>query len=186
MDVLISPGATRTAFASTEARSLAARLRDVLERAHDDAGPRRPLLQAELRGLIDELGRLKPNDGIREDAQSHPPGSRADNLLKPRRASTMTDETAAGPKPVIVRTYSAGVHFGYLTAKDGQEVTLERSRRIWRWFGAWTLSEIATKGLDTKKSKVAAPVTITLPQAIEIIECTPEAAENIESAQWAA
>jgi hypothetical protein len=88
--------------------------------------------------------------------------------------------------PVIVRTYSAGVHFGYLVRRDGKEVALEKARRIWRWYGAWTLSEIATAGLDAKKSKVAAPVSIVLTEAIEIIDCTPEAVASIESAKWAA
>jgi hypothetical protein len=88
-------------------------------------------------------------------------------------------------KPVLVRTYSAGVHFGYLVSRDGKEVRLERSRRIWRWAGAWTLSEIASAGLDAKNSKVAAPVSVTLTEAIEIIDCTPEAVASLESAQWA-
>lgn len=87
-------------------------------------------------------------------------------------------------KPVIVRTYSAGVHFGYLKSRNGREVELERSRRIWRWFGAWTLSEIATAGVDASKSKIAAPVSIILTEAIEIIDCTPEATVNLESAKW--
>lgn len=89
-------------------------------------------------------------------------------------------------KPVIVRTYSAGVHFGYLRSRKGKEVTLEKARRIWRWFGAWTISEIAAEGLDASKSKIAAPVTVTLTEAIEIIECTPKAAAIVESAKWAA
>ncbi len=88
-------------------------------------------------------------------------------------------------RPVIVRTYSAGAHFGYLLARSGKEVRLERSRRIWRWFGAWTLSEIATKGLDQKRSKIGAPVGITLTEAIEIIDCTPKGAASIEGATWA-
>lgn len=87
-------------------------------------------------------------------------------------------------KPVIVRTYSAGVHFGYLVRRDGKEVELARSRRIWRWNGAWTLSEIATSGVDLKRSKIGAPVNITLTEAIEIIECTEAAAANLESAKW--
>jgi hypothetical protein len=87
--------------------------------------------------------------------------------------------------PVLVRTYSAGVHFGYLVSRDGREVTLGRSRRIWRWYGANTLSEIATSGLDVKRSRVATPVTITLTEAIEIIDCTPEAVAKIEQAEWA-
>lgn len=87
--------------------------------------------------------------------------------------------------PVLVRTYSAGIHFGYLKRRDGKEVELERSRRIWRWFGAWTLSEIAAAGLDVGKSRVAAPVNIVLTEAIEIIACTPAAAASIEGAGWA-
>ncbi len=65
-------------------------------------------------------------------------------------------------------------------------MTLEKSRRIWRWYGANTLSEIATAGLDTARSRVGAPVSIVLTEAIEIIDCTPEAVESIESAKWAA
>ena len=88
-------------------------------------------------------------------------------------------------KPVIVRTYSAGAHFGYLVKRVGKEVTLTRSRRLWRWFGAWTLSEVATAGLDVTKSKIGAPVAIVLTEAIEIIDATPAAAQIIESAAWA-
>ena len=94
--------------------------------------------------------------------------------------------THPNPKPVLVRTYSAGVHFGYLVSRDGREVVLERSRRIWRWYGANTLSEIATSGLNTARSRVAAPVSITLTEAIEIINCTPEAVASLEAAKWGA
>ena len=87
-------------------------------------------------------------------------------------------------KAVIVRTYSAGVHFGYLAHHEGREVRLERSRRIWSWSGAYTLSEIATSGLDVSKSRVAVPVSITLTEAIEIIDCTPEAVACLEAAKW--
>lgn len=88
-------------------------------------------------------------------------------------------------KAVIVRTYSAGVHFGYLVSKEGREVTLTKSRRIWRWLGANTLSEIAMSGLDSEKSRVAVPVDIVLPEAIEIIDCTDAAIKSIEAAAWA-
>lgn len=87
-------------------------------------------------------------------------------------------------KPVIVRTYSAGAHFGYMTARNGKEVTLERSRRLWRWFGAWTLSEVAASGVDISKSKIGAPVNIVLTEAIEIIDCAPAAVASLESAKW--
>jgi translation elongation factor EF-1alpha len=94
----------------------------------------------------------------------------------------MSDTTL---KPVIIRTFSAGVHFGYLFRRDGKEVELHKSRRIWRWYGANTLSEIALHGLDEKTSRVAEPVTITLTEVIEIIDCTPEAVAKIEAAKWA-
>jgi hypothetical protein len=101
---------------------------------------------------------------------------------QPALAATTANPAA---KPVLVRTTSAGVHFGYLAHRDGREVQLERSRRIWYWRGANTLSEIATAGLDVEHSKVAAPVSITLTEAIEIIDCTPQAVEKIEAAAWA-
>jgi len=87
-------------------------------------------------------------------------------------------------KPVLVRTYSAGVHFGYLARRDGKEVDLVNSRRIWSWEGANTLSEIALRGLNIEGSRVAERVTITLTEAVEIIDCTPEAVANLEAAVW--
>jgi hypothetical protein len=51
----------------------------------------------------------------------------------------MVDESSG--KYVIVRTYSAGVHFGRLVARRGKEVDLADARRIWFWKGANTLNE---------------------------------------------
>lgn len=93
--------------------------------------------------------------------------------------------TEAELKAVIVRTYSAGVHFGYLVKRSGKEVQLTKSRRIWYWRGANTLSEISQTGLDIANSKVAVPVDITLTEAIEIIPCTEAAVKSLESAKWA-
>ncbi len=104
---------------------------------------------------------------------------------KKKPAAKAKMATAKTMRPVIVRCRSASPHFGYLASKEGNEVKLEKARRIWRWFGAWTLSEVATTGLDTTNSKIAAPTTVTLLDAIEIIDCTPQAAQSIESATWA-
>lgn len=101
-----------------------------------------------------------------------------------KTAKKATTKTPAQP-PVLVRTYSAGVHFGYLVRRDGKEVTLTRSRRIWQWQGAWTLSEIAARGLDSVRSKVGAPIDVVLTEAIEIIACTPAGVAAIEAAKWA-
>lgn len=79
-------------------------------------------------------------------------------------------------KNVIVRTYSAGVHFGTLASRDGKEAVLNDARRIWYWEGAFTLSAIALNGLGgNSKLSVAVP-EILLTEAIEIIPCTNEAA----------
>lgn len=73
-------------------------------------------------------------------------------------------------KKVLIRTRSAGVHFGELVSRNGQEVHLKNARRLWSWSGALSLSEVASKGIELDKSKVSVPVEeIILPQAIEII-----------------
>lgn len=71
---------------------------------------------------------------------------------------------------VLVRTYSAGVHFGDFVAKEGHEVHLKNARRLWNWVGALSLSEVASVGVDIKSSKISVPVDeIYLMQAVEII-----------------
>jgi hypothetical protein len=82
-------------------------------------------------------------------------------------------------KQVIVRTCSAGVHFGTLKSRDGKEVVLADARRIWYWEGAFTLSAVANSGVN-KKSKLSVTVDeILLTEAIEIIHCTEAAAANL-------
>lgn len=75
---------------------------------------------------------------------------------------------------VVVRTVAAGVHAGELARREGKEITLRNARRIWRWRGANTLHEVATKGVDSASSsgytRVSEPVEeITLLDAIEIV-----------------
>ena len=84
-------------------------------------------------------------------------------------------------KEVIIRTYSAGVHFGTLVSKKKKEVVLKNARRIWYWEGAFTLSGIAEKGVaNTSKISTVAP-EILLTEAIEIIPCTEAAAANLRA-----
>jgi hypothetical protein len=86
-------------------------------------------------------------------------------------------------KAVIVRTYSAGVHFGTLKARNGTEVVLEDARRIWYWNKAFTLSKIAIDGLDIASSKLSVSVPrILLTEAIEIIPTSPSATVDLTNA----
>jgi hypothetical protein len=82
-------------------------------------------------------------------------------------------------RQVIVRTYSAGVHFGTLTGREGKEVSLSNARRIWYWEGAFTLSAVAMEGVS-KASKLSVAVPdILLTEAIEIIPCSEKAAKQL-------
>ncbi len=91
-------------------------------------------------------------------------------------------------KKVIVRTYSAGVHYGTLESREGKEAVLINSRRIWYWDGAASLSQLAVDGtVAPQNCKFPAAVpSILLTEAIEIIETTEKAQASIESVQvWA-
>lgn len=88
-------------------------------------------------------------------------------------------------KKVIIRTYSAGVHFGTLVEKAGNEVILKNARRMWQWKAAESisLSGCALYGIDQKNSRIAPPVDSIWLEAIEIIPCTKETANSIEESQ---
>jgi hypothetical protein len=99
-------------------------------------------------------------------------------------------DTATGQwigKFVIVRCRDAGVHAGTLKSMDGRQCELTGSRRLWRWRvkgnQGITLSDVATHGLDSKDTKIGAPVDLLLTENCEIIACTPEAAEQIAQFQ---
>lgn len=86
-------------------------------------------------------------------------------------------------KKVIVRCNRAGVFFGELAQRDGQEVELKNARRLWYWDGAASISQIAAEGVKKpNECKFTMPVgSIVLLETIEIIPCTVEAIDNIEA-----
>ncbi|MEI7177088.1 DUF6948 domain-containing protein [Pectobacterium carotovorum] len=102
--------------------------------------------------------------------------------------STSNNEPPIGSqfigKPVIIRTYSAGVWFGVLSEKSGNEVIVKNARRMWRWQAkeSISLSAVAKFGIDQSKSKIAPAVEFIWLEAIEIIPVTPEATALIEGA----
>ena len=87
-------------------------------------------------------------------------------------------------KKVIIRTYSAGVWFGTLEQKDGNEVIVRNARRMWRWWAAKgiSLSAVSIRGINHGKSKIAEPVDSVWLEAIEIMPCTETAILSIEGA----
>lgn len=99
------------------------------------------------------------------------------------------DTGLVGLPYVIIRTYSAGVHAGYLLERKDKNVTLLDSRRLWRWFGAASISQLAVDGTsEPDKCKFPCEVSkIELTEAIEIVYCTDKAKESISKVQiWKA
>jgi len=85
---------------------------------------------------------------------------------------------------VLVRTYSAGVHFGTLESREGKEVVLSNARRLYQWSGACSLSQVATDGVRLSGSKISVIVPrITLTEAIEIIPMSEKAATSMMEAE---
>ena len=86
---------------------------------------------------------------------------------------------------VIIRTYSAGVWFGRLKEKSGNEVILTEARRMWRWWAkeSISLSGVALHGIKQENSRIAGAVESVWLQPIEIIPISGKAAESIRTAQ---
>ena len=84
----------------------------------------------------------------------------------------------------IVRTYSAGVFFGEITEKAGNEVIVKNARRLWRWHAAESisLSAVAIHGIKEKQSKIAEAVQAIWLEAVELIPCSDKAIASIEGA----
>lgn len=88
---------------------------------------------------------------------------------------------------VIVRTNSAGVFAGELEKKTTNiagffECILRKSRRIWYWDGAASLSQLATDG-TSKPENCKFPCEVDreeLAQGIEIITVTDKAMASIK------
>ena len=87
-------------------------------------------------------------------------------------------------KEVIIRTYSAGVWFGVLKQKAGNEVILTKARRMYKWWAkeSISLSGVARHGIKQDDSKICGELESVWLEAIEIIPVTGNAAESIRTA----
>ena len=87
-------------------------------------------------------------------------------------------------KVCMFRTYSAGVHFGTLAAKNGQECLVKNARRVWYWKNACSLSQLAIEATaNLSDSQIAVEVPeIVLDQVIEVIPMTEAAISHLKGA----
>lgn len=80
---------------------------------------------------------------------------------------------------VIVRARNAGVHYGTLVSA-GDFITLHQSHRIWKWEGAFTLSEVSQKGITGGRVAMEVPqISIPIQDVGEVITLSKEADEII-------
>jgi hypothetical protein len=85
---------------------------------------------------------------------------------------------------VVVRTYGAGVHIGWLARFVGQEAELLDARRLFRWYGANTLHEVATVGVNGAV-RLSEPVRhLALSSVIEVLPVTERAAPSLTESRW--
>jgi hypothetical protein len=85
-------------------------------------------------------------------------------------------------KKVIVRSKEAGVFFGELVKKEGNEVKLKNCRWLWSWFGAFTIFQIAVEGVkEPEKCKFTLTVNdVCVLGVCQIVPCTDVAISSIE------
>lgn len=104
---------------------------------------------------------------------------------------TLSPAPALNPTPscrlighlVIVRTYSAGVHIGRLLSENGTRIELEDARRLWSWQGAFTLNEVASKGVDPSSRVSDLVPYLLLTEGIEIIPVSAAAEPSLRPNQ---
>ena len=87
-------------------------------------------------------------------------------------------------KKCVVRTYSAGVWFGEVAEKSGNEVIVKNARRMWKWWAdeGISLSSVALHGVKQDQSKIVEPVPAVWLEAIELIPASDKAIASIEGA----
>ncbi len=125
-----------------------------------------------LKNLIEEclkeaVGEILIGDRSKESADKPGVGSKLDQAFVGRK--------------VMVRTYSAGVHFGELIEKAGQQAILKDSRRVFYWTKACSLSQLSQEGSgDIDKCQIAMVVPeILLDRIIEVIPLSKVAEKQL-------
>ena len=89
-------------------------------------------------------------------------------------------------KYVVVRSNMAGVYCGTLKNKNGTEVVLANARKIYSWQGAYTVEDIAVKGLNAEASQITVSVKeIIIDDVCQVLPTTNTAQKILtEAAAW--
>ena len=116
---------------------------------------------------------------------SKPMTIKIDEVEYVRKDSIKSDAQSLDGKPfVIVRSTTASPFFGYLEKEDdvNKTVILVNARRIYEWYGAATLSQLAESGTSQPdKCKFPAPIKVKISNVHEIYYPTETARQNLEA-----
>ena len=109
-----------------------------------------------------------------------------DNVKYVRADKNQMAENLDGMKYCVIRTYSAGVHIGYVKefgTKQPQYAKLLNSRRLHQWTGAASLSQVAMDGVDPSSRIAIELPEIELTDVIEVIPCSEKSSEFFKGAK---
>ena len=87
----------------------------------------------------------------------------------------------------VVRCAQAGVFFGQIKERNGDEVTMANVRKLWYWDGACAVEQLAVDGTkkpsDCKFTVMVSEMVLT--GVIQILVCTDKAAESLAAVrEW--
>lgn len=87
----------------------------------------------------------------------------------------------------VVRCAQAGVFFGQIKERNGDEVTMANVRKLWYWDGACAVEQLAVDGTkkpgDCKFTVMVSEMVLT--GVIQILACTDKAAESLAAVgEW--
>lgn len=90
-------------------------------------------------------------------------------------------------KKVIVRANGAGVFFGELKEKNGNEVTMCNVIKLYYWDGAAAVEQLAVDG-TSKPNNCKFTVSVeemTITNVLQIISCTKKSIKSLSSVkEW--
>lgn len=137
-------------------------------------------------GCANGMGIANVNgDGLAEEYFGY--GDCGSNILDYAAHSEGVNMAIAAGAKCLVRSETAGVNVGILVNRNGREVTLQPSHKIYRWRGAYTLHDLAKDGASmTAYTRIsqAAPGQVVVLNVVEILECSDEAYANLTTPRW--
>lgn len=104
------------------------------------------------------------------------------NALNGMVNSAQTETEIADNRYCVVRAYSAGVFFGKIVSKNGDEITMDDCQKIHYWDGAGAVEQLAVDGVSKPQNcRFTVPVNSSIIKGwIQILPCTEKAITSLK------